>query len=218
MIRFEHILPAATRVPVEPGAADAALDDREQEERALRAALADERRRVVAEAHDAGYREGWQAAQADVKERLEAPTLVLAEELRQQLHRVQAIMVESRPYLAQSIVDHAIRLAEAITGAPFAMDRVGLQERLIVEAGAERSRGTHLVCRGHPETLAGLEAVLQRMDCAVESDPAMARGGIRLALKNVELNRRIAEWDASVERQVDALRAQFAPTEQRNDC
>lgn len=191
---------------------EAAAAEREAAERAREEALHEERRRVIAAGREQGYREGWAAAQRDIQTRLEQPLMALTTALEEKLQSLERIVSDCGPALTQAIVSHAMRLAEAATGAPSVIDRRSLQERLIVEASAECGEGGRLSCRAHPDTLESIADILREMGCAAEPDPTMAVGGIVLFVKDPETNRRIAEWDASVERQVAAIRAQMGAT------
>jgi flagellar biosynthesis/type III secretory pathway protein FliH len=211
MIRFEPVL-LRTQKPAADDAAAAAAHAaaREATERAERdAQRSEQHKRALAAAREAGYRDGWDAAQADVKARLEQTMIALADALQEKIDGLDRLLDECRPALTQAIVNHAVRLAEALTGAPSAFDRKALHDRLIVTAAAERGEGIQLVCRAHPATLADLSDVLQRVGGAADPDPQMEAGGIQVLLCEPTTKRQIAEWDATVESQIATLRAEF---------
>jgi flagellar biosynthesis/type III secretory pathway protein FliH len=211
MIRFQPVLIRTQKQAADDAAAVAAhAAAREAAERDEREAQrVDQHRRAVAAAREAGYRDGWDAAQADVKARLEQSMITLADALQEKIDGLDRLLDECRPALTQAIVNHAVRLAEALTGAPFAFDRKILHDRLIVAVSDERGEGIQLVCRAHPVTLAVLGEVLERVGCTAEPDPEMVPGGIQVLLCEPTTKRQIAEWDATVESQIAALRAEF---------
>lgn len=211
MIRFVPVLGHATTANAERDR-EAERAERAAAERARQEALNEEQRRVIAAGRDQGYQEGWAAAQQDVQTRLEQPLMALTKALEEKLQSLERVVSECGPTLTQAIVRHAMQLAEAATGAPSVIDRRSLQERLIVEATAECGEGSRLSCRAHPSTLEDIADVLREMGCVAEPDPTMAVGGVVLFVKDPETNRRIAEWDASVERQIAAIRAQMGAT------
>lgn len=210
MIRFEPVLTRTQKPAADAAAAAAArvAAAREAADRAEREARAEQHRQAVDAAWETGYRDGWAAAQAEVKARLEQPMIALAEALKEKIDGLDRLLDECRPALTQAIVDHAMRLAEALTGAAPAFDRKPLHERLITAAATERGEGIQLACRGHPSTLADLAEALQRVGATAEPDPTMAPGGIQVSLSDPTTKRQIAEWDASVESQIANLRAQ----------
>lgn len=208
MIRFEPVLDHAAEAESKRNCATAAAD-RQAAERARQEALTEERQRAITSGREHGYREGWAAAQKDVQARLEQPLTALIKTLEEKLDSLEHMIGDCGPVFAQAIVDHAMRLAEAATGSPSVLDRRSLQERLIVEATTERGEGSRLSCRAHPSTLDDIAGLLRDVGCVAEPDPTMAAGGIVLFVKDPETNRRIAEWDASVERQLAAIRAEM---------
>jgi flagellar biosynthesis/type III secretory pathway protein FliH len=204
--RFRPIVPQAS--PARP--ADAKLSDKEAasrgEEEKRAALLAAELERAKEEGHGSGYNEGWNAAAADVRARLETPLTELAEALQARLAEVDALLAGIAPDIARMIVQHAIDLAEAVVAAPCAFDRAQLARRLISEAAAEKRQRHRVVCLAHSDTIAALEKDLRHVGCTAESCPDMAPGGVILRITDLDLGREIAEWDASVARQVELLR------------
>lgn len=208
--RFRPVVPEVAAAPVaaEESADEAALRRSAQAERA--ALLAAELRRAKEDGRRAGYEEGWNAAAAEVRARLEGPLRELAEQLKQRLAEIDALLAGVAPEVARMIVDHAIALAEALVGAPSAFDRVGLARHLIAEAAAENCGRRRLVCRAHPETIAALEEDLRRAGSVPEPCPEMVPGGVVLRIAELDLGRDVAEWDASVARQVGLLKKLLA--------
>ncbi len=206
MGRFRPIVPRAPSAP----AKDAGIPDeetaRKDEEAKRRSLLKAELERAKEEGHGSGYKEGWNAAAADVRTRLEAPLADLAGALRSRLAEIDALLAGVTPDIARIIVHHAIGLAEALVSAPCAFDRTHLARRLIAEAAAENSPPRKLTCLAHPETITLLEEDLRRADCAAEPHPEMTQGGVVLRLTDIDPGREISEWDASVARQVGLLR------------
>ena len=206
MGRFRPIVPPAPSIAgkdVEISDEDAARGNEEAERKSL---LDAERARAKEEGHGSGYNEGWNAAAADVRARLEAPLASLATALRSRLAEIDALLTGVTPDIARIIVRHAIELAEALVSAPCAFDREPLARRLIAEAAAENGARRKLVCLARPETIAALEEDLRHAGCAAEPHPEMIEGGIVLRIADTDLGREITEWDASVARQVGLLR------------
>jgi flagellar biosynthesis/type III secretory pathway protein FliH len=209
MIRFEPVLGPGGRATggARPSDAAIAAAANEAAECAERQRRAEERQRAIESGRQDGYRDGWAEAQAEVKSRLERPMVALVAALEEKIEGLARLVEDCRPALAQAIVNHSVRLAEAVTGSPAAIDRRDLQERLIGEAASERGERMRLICRANPTTLGDLAEVLHRVECVCEPDAALAVGGILLFLTEPDTNRLIAEWDASVERQIASLRA-----------
>ncbi|HUC18059.1 MAG TPA: hypothetical protein VMA37_10280 [Acetobacteraceae bacterium] len=204
--RFRPIVPSVPPIPmknVETSDEEAATRDEEAKRKSLLEAAFE---RAQKEGHGSGYTEGWNAAAADVRTRLEAPLADLAGALRSGLAELDALLAGVTPDIARIIVRHAIELAEALVSAPCAFDRKPLARRLIAEAAAETSLRRKLICLAHPETIAMLEEDLRHAGCAAEPHPEMTEGGIVLRIADIDLGREIAEWDASVSRQVGLLR------------
>ncbi|HWA79955.1 MAG TPA: hypothetical protein VG848_06555 [Acetobacteraceae bacterium] len=206
MRRFRPVIPQAPSASVR----DVGILDeetaRKDEEAKRKSLLNAELERAKEEGRGSGYREGWEAAAADVRARLDPPLADLAGALRSRLAEIDALLAGVTPDIARLIVHHAIELAEALVSAPCAFDRTQLARRLIAEAAAENGPPRKLVCLAHPETIALLEEDLRRAGCAGEPHPEMTRGGIVLRLTDIDLGREISEWDASVARQVGQLR------------
>jgi len=217
MIRFEPVQARPQKPAAEDAAAAAsrAAVAREAADRAEREAHADQHRQALAAAWETGYRDGWTTAQADAKARLDQPLIALADALQEKVEGLDRLLDECRPAMTQAIVEHAMRLAEALVGAPSAFDRKALHDRLIIAAAMERGEGVQLVCRGNPTTLADLAEVLERVGATTEADAQMAAGGIKVMLSEPTTKRQIAEWDASVESQIASLRAQFGAVHAR---
>jgi len=208
--RFRPIVPQASP-------ASSAADEEADEEAQRRSAEADraaqlaaERRRAREEGRKSGYEEGWSEAAADVRTRLEAPLDQLAEALRTRLAEIDALLAGVAPDIARMIVQHAIDLAEALVSLPSAFDRVSLARRLIAEAAAENRGRRKMICLAHPDTVAALEQDLLHAGCVAEPCPDMAPGGVVVRITDLDLGRAVAEWDASVGRQVGLLRKLLA--------
>ncbi len=208
--RFRPVVPEASAAPrAEDGERDGEASGQSAEaERA--SLLAAELRRAKEEGFRAGYEEGWERAAAAVRVRLEAPLGELAEALRARLAEVDAELAGVAPDIARMIACHAIDLAEALVSSPCAFDRVGLARRLIAEAAGESRPERRVVCRAHPETIAALEPDLRQAGCTEDPCPDMAPGGVVVRLVDLDLKRDVAEWDASVARQVGLLRRLLA--------
>ncbi|HTU54263.1 MAG TPA: hypothetical protein VMF62_09860 [Acetobacteraceae bacterium] len=207
---FRPVVPelAAAPVAAEESPDEAALRRSAEAERT--ALLAAERRRAEEDGRRAGYEEGWNAAAAEVRARLEGPLRELAEQLKQRLAEIDALLAGVAPDIARMIVHHAIALAEALVGAPSAFDRIGLARHLIAEAAEENRGRRRLVCRAHPETIAALEEDLRHAGSVLEPCAEMAPGGVVLRIAELDLGRDVAEWDASVARQLGLLKKLLA--------
>ena len=210
MRRFRPVIHEASAAPSAAGEM-ADEEARKRSAEADRAALlAGELRRAREEGNRAGYTEGWNQAASDVRARLEAPLAELVEAMRMRLAEIDALLAGVAPDIAGMIVHHAIDLAEALVSLPSAFDRIGLARRLVTEAAAETRGRRKLLCLAHPDTLAALEQDLRRAGCASEPCPDMSPGGIVLRIADLDLGRDVAEWDASVARQVGLLRKLLA--------
>jgi flagellar biosynthesis/type III secretory pathway protein FliH len=208
--RFRPVILEESAVP---SAADGMADEealRRGAEADRAAQLAAELRRAREDGHRAGYTEGWNQAASDVRARLEAPLAELVETLRIRLAEIDAVLTGVTPDIARMIVRHAIDLAEAVVSLPSAFDRIGLARHLVAEAAAENRGRRRMVCLAHPDTIATLEQDLRQAGCVSEPCPDMILGGIVLRIADLDLGRDVAEWDASVARQVGLLRKLIA--------
>lgn len=170
------------------------------------ASLEEEMRRAREECRKAGYEEGLARGAADARARVGEPLSELVEALKAKLAEVDALLAGVAPEVARMIINHAVFLAEALIGSPCAFDRGLLARKLVAEAEAAAGPGRRVICRAHPDTIAAIEQDLRHAGCTPDPCPSMAPGGVVVSAVDANLKREVAEWDASVTRQVALLK------------
>ncbi len=200
--------------PVEQGARpgpDDGLSDQERDALAETERLAGiagqerELREIRDTARQAGFEEGRQAGLAQALAEGRDRVAEVRRAFEAGLEMIDEECASIRQSLLDTVIPLAIQLAEKLVGMPVAFDRAELHRRLIGAIEQHRTSRTEIVCCAHPETVAQMAGLFGDR-IVVETDPAMMPGGVIVDLRNIDGRQTINRWNASIERQIAALK------------
>lgn len=206
---FTPITEPAEQVLGPPADGDCTQRERETVVEAEREARIARQERELRELRDLARKEGFaEGRQAGLAQALAEgrETIATAQRaLEAGLEQVNEEYASINTCLLETVISVAIQLAEKLVGMPAAFDRTELYRRLIGTIDQRRTSQTEIVCRAHPETVAQFAALFGDR-VLVDPDTSMAPGGVIVDLRSIEGRQVINRWNASIERQIAALK------------
>jgi flagellar biosynthesis/type III secretory pathway protein FliH len=188
-----------------------ALEEDRSRLAAERDAFEAERERLRRAAEERGYRDGQAKARSEYEETVKPSLLGVIEELRQRVGDLELMLREAEPRIVALLCEHAIELARRLIGAHYQQSPESIVQSLaplLREAAAERQAGQAILCVAHPDTLRLLSAVagdLGASGLVLTPDDTLRPGGAKLIIRDIDINRTVAEWDATIERRIADL-------------
>ena len=180
---------------------------------AERSTIASDRDRILREAKESGYRDGQAKARQDYEQTAKPVLLGLIDDLRRRTDELDRMLDEADEKIIALICAHAVTLAKRLIGAHYDVHPESIAESLaplLRDAAAERPAGREILCTAHPQTLRQVSSItgdLVASGLVLIPDDAMQPGGAKLTVREVDTNRTVAEWDATIERRIASLGA-----------
>jgi flagellar biosynthesis/type III secretory pathway protein FliH len=180
---------------------------------AERSTIASDRERMLREAEERGYRDGQAKARQDYEQATKPVLLGLIDDLRQRTGALDRMLDEADAKIIALICAHAVDLAKRLIGAHYDLhpESIALSlAPLLRDAAAERQAGREILCTAHPQTLRHLSSItgdLAPSGLVLVADDTMQPGGAKLTVREIDTNRTIMEWDATIERRIASLGA-----------
>lgn len=155
-------------------------------------------------AHEAGWKQGFDAGREAAYDEARAEIASLIRALQTRLTEADAEKGRIADYLSEAVCDLGVQLAEALLDGNANFDRSAIFSDVITEARQEAAGRGVVVCHAHPMTLAHMSGLLAGLEC--RPDETMKEGGIEVMIVSRDTSEILARWDARIERQILALR------------
>jgi flagellar biosynthesis/type III secretory pathway protein FliH len=178
---------------------------------AEKSTIASDCERIHREAAERGYRDGQAKARQEYEKTIEPLLLGLIDDLRHRTGELDRMLHEADTKIIALICTHAVALAKRLIGVHYDAHPESIAQSLaplLRDVAAERQAGHKIVCTAHPQTLRLLSSItgdLAASGLVLVADDTMQPGGAKLTLRDIDANRTVAEWDATLERRIAHL-------------